>query len=141
VGRVLAVDTGTRRVGLAITDPLGMICSPLKTIPFVSESSLGRSLAALCGQMDVSLVVIGLPLSADGSEGEGCERARRIRERLMADGIACELWDESWSSREAGEALASAGVGRRARKARLDSVAASLFLRDYIESTSRGAGG
>jgi putative Holliday junction resolvase len=119
-----------------------MICSPLKTIPFVSESSLARSLAALCGEMGVSLVVIGLPLSADGSEGEGCARARRMRERLIADGIACELWDESWSSRDAAEALASAGGGgRRARKAHIDSVAASLFLRDYIDTVSRGVGG
>ncbi len=118
-----------------------MICSPLKTIPFVSESSLARSLTALCRQMDVSLVVIGLPLSADGSEGEGCARARRIRERLIADEIDCEMWDESWSSRDASEALAAAGTGRRARKERLDSVAASLFLRDYIESSSRGTGG
>jgi putative transcription antitermination factor YqgF len=116
-----------------------MICSPLKTIPFVSESSLARSLAALCRQMHVSLVVIGLPLSADGSEGEGCARARRLRDRLLADGIACELWDESWSSRDAGEALSAAGGSRRAAKSRLDSVAASLFLRDYIDSASRGA--
>lgn len=117
-----------------------MICSPLKTIPFVSESALARTLVELCGQMGVSLVVIGLPVSANGSEGEGCARARRIRERLIADGIACLLWDESWSSRDASEALEAAGGGRRARKARIDSVAASLFLRDYIDSVSRGAG-
>jgi putative holliday junction resolvase len=139
VGRVLAVDTGTRRVGLALTDPLGMICSPLPAIPFRSESALAASLVETCRARDASLVVIGLPVSADGSEGEGCARARRIRERLLAAGLACELWDESWSSREALQALAEAGVRGRAVRGKLDSAAAAVFLRDYLDFAARAA--
>jgi putative Holliday junction resolvase len=137
VGRVLAVDTGTRRVGLAITDPLGMICSPLATIPFVSESGLARSLTALARGKDVTLIVIGLPVSADGSEGEGCARARRIRDRLLAEGLACELWDESWSSRDAEEILRETGKSRRSAGGRVDAIAASLILSDYLAGASR----
>ena len=137
MGRVLAVDTGTRRVGLAVTDPLGMICSPLATIPFVSESALAAHILELCRTMDATLVVIGLPVSADGSEGEGCARARRIRERILAAGTACELWDESWTSREAADALRAAGTKGRAARRRLDGVAASLILRDYIDNAAR----
>jgi putative holliday junction resolvase len=137
VGRVLAVDTGTRRVGLAITDPLGMICAPLAMIPFVSESGLARSLTDLAREKDVTLVVIGLPVSADGSEGEGCARARRIRDRLLSEGLACELWDESWSSRDAADALRAVGARPRGARGRLDSMAASLILRDYMENAAR----
>ena len=140
MGRVLAVDTGSRRVGLAITDPLGMICSPLATIPFVSESALARSLAELCRQKEVSLVIVGLPVSADGSEGEGCARARRIRDRLLADGLACELWDESWSSRDAADALRAVGARPRNARGRLDAMAAALILRDYVETSARSQG-
>jgi putative holliday junction resolvase len=139
VGRVLAVDTGTRRVGLALSDPQGMICSTLPAIPFRSESSLAASLVQTCLTREVSLVVIGLPVSADGSEGEGCARARRIRARLLAAGLACELWDESWSSREAAQALAEAGVRARAVRGKLDSAAAAVFLQDYLECTARAA--
>ena len=140
MGRVLAVDTGSRRVGLAITDPLGMICSPLATIPLVSESALARSLAELCRQKEVSLVIVGLPVSADGSEGEGCARARRIRDRLLADGLACELWDESWSSRDAADALRAVGARPRNARGRLDAMAAALILRDYVETSARSQG-
>ena len=140
MGRVLAVDTGTRRVGLAVTDPLGMISSPLPGIPFESESRLAKSLLDLCASLHVDTVVIGLPVSADGSEGEGCARARRIRERILAAGMACELWDESWSSRDAADALRTAGTRGRAAKKRLDSVAASLILRDWMESRPASGG-
>jgi putative Holliday junction resolvase len=117
-----------------------MICSTLPAVPFRSESSLAASLVDTCRARGVSLVVVGLPVSADGSEGEGCARARRIRERLLAAGLACELWDESWSSREAAEALAEAGVRGRAARGKLDSAAAAVFLRDYLDSAARAAG-
>jgi putative holliday junction resolvase len=139
-GRVLGVDLGARRVGLALTDPLRMISSPHSTIPMTSETTLVGTLRALCASQGVSLVVIGLPLSANGSEGPGCVRARRIAETLRAGGLDVALQDERWSSRDAGDILRETEKARRVetrRKARgavtgIDAVAASLILSDYL---------
>ena len=134
MGRLLGIDLGARWVGLALTDPQGIIASPLQTIPLESESSLVRRVVRLSRERDVSLVVIGLPLSADGSEGPGCERSRRIAGRLSEEGVVCELHDESWSSREAEEALRSTGRTRKTARSNIDSIAASLILQDYLTS-------
>jgi putative holliday junction resolvase len=131
-GRLLGVDLGARRVGLALTDPLRMISSPFTTIPMGSESGLVRTLAALCAEHVVSIVVLGLPLSADGSEGPGCARARRVSAGLQALGISTALQDESWSSRDAEEILRQAGKTRRGAREKVDAIAASLILRDYL---------
>ncbi len=141
MGRTLAVDLGTRRVGLALTDPLGMIASPFATIPFTSLDRLTAKLIDLCREKEVDLVVVGYPVRDDGREGEGCERSRLLCQRLAARGSACTLWDESWSSRRAEEILAAVGKTRRTAKEKVDAIAASLFLRDYLDSKAlRGRG-
>ena len=131
-GRVLGVDLGARRVGLALSDPLRMISSPLTTVPMTSESALVRTLAGLCREHQVSTVVLGLPLSADGSEGPGCARARRIAALLESLDIPTELQDESWSSRDAEDVLRETGKRRRGAREKVDAIAASLILRDYL---------
>jgi putative holliday junction resolvase len=136
-GRVLGVDLGARRAGLALTDPLRMISSPLTTVPVRSETDLAETLARLCREHEAGLVVLGLPLSADGSEGPGCARARRMAARLSAMGIAVELQDESWSSRDAEEILRETGGSRRTAKEKVDAIAASLILRDYLSRAPR----
>ena len=136
-GRVMAVDLGDRRVGLALTDPTRTISSPLKTIPMTSESGLAVALLALCVEKDVGLVVVGLPVSADGTEGPGCARARRIRQRLVDAGMDTVVHDESWTSRDAEAAVRETGGKRRGSRDRIDAVAASLILRDYLSEASR----
>ena len=135
-GRVLGVDLGSRRVGLALSDPLRMISSPLTAIPMGSESELTRQLVSLCRTHEVGVVVLGLPLSADGSEGPGCARARRIGDRLAACDLKVELQDESWSSRDAEEILRETGKTRRGAREKVDAIAASLILRDYLARVS-----
>jgi putative Holliday junction resolvase len=137
LGRALAVDLGTRRVGLALSDPLRLISSPLETVPFGSMGSLAGRIEALCHERDVGLVVIGLPVRDDGREGEGCDRARLLAERLTGRGIRCELWDESWSSRDAEKVLQALGKTREKGRRKIDAIAASLILTDYLESRAR----
>ena len=108
-GRVLGVDLGTRRVGLALTDTLRIVSSPLDTVPMVSEKDLIERLVRLCHEREVTMAVIGLPVSADGSEGPLCERARRLARALDESGIPCVLQDESWSSRQAEDVLRETG--------------------------------
>ena len=136
MGRALGVDLGLRRVGLALTDSSRVICSPLRAIPFASERRLIEELARLCRNHEADLVVFGLPLSADGSEGEGCERARRIAKKLSGMGIATKLQDESWSSREAEDIIRATGRSRRTAVGKVDAVAASLILRDFLEGAA-----
>ena len=102
-----------------------------------SESALVETLLRLCRDKDVTTIVIGLPLSADGSEGPGCVRARRIARRIAEEGIAAELVDESWSSRDAEQVLREMGESRRTSKEKVDAIAASLILREYLEGVSR----
>jgi len=136
VGRILGIDLGTKRVGLALTDPLRTFASPLATVPLVSEKSIAEEVLRLCAERGVDLVVIGMPYEEDGSEGEGCARARRIQERLQAGGLRTAFQDETWSSRDAEAALREAGKNRRNSKEAVDMIAASLILRDYLEHAS-----
>ena len=114
-----------------------MICSPHGTIPMGSESALVRSLKDICADRAVSLVVVGLPLSADGSEGPGCQRARRIAAALEASGVTARLHDERWSSRDAEQILRESGKNRRSSKEKVDAIAASLILSEYLREASR----
>jgi putative Holliday junction resolvase len=134
VGRALAVDLGTRRVGLALSDPLRLIASPFKTIPFVSLTRLADSLSLLCRENAVDLVVVGLPVREDGTEGAGAERSRKLVEMLRGRGVRAVAWDESWSSRDAEEILRGAGETRRSAGGKVDAVAASLVLREFLDS-------
>ena len=138
MGRVLGVDLGERRIGLALSDPGRTFASPLATIPFVSERTTAERLADLCRQHGADQVVVGLPVRDDGSEGENCARSRRIVDRLVALGIAAEPWDESWSTRDAAADLDAAGGSRASVRRRIDQAAAALVLRDWMEHRQAG---
>jgi putative Holliday junction resolvase len=131
------VDLGTRRVGLALSDPQRIISSPHRTIPFSSEKLIVKSLLEICAERSVTLVVIGLPVSADGTEGPGCARARRIAENLQSGGLRVQLQDESWSSRDAEDIVRETGKNRRKSKEKVDAIAASLILSEYLREASR----
>jgi putative Holliday junction resolvase len=135
VGRILAVDPGTRRVGLAMTDPLQLIASPLRAVDFTGEGRLAEQLLALIREQAVERVVVGLPIREDGSEGEGCKRARSLARRLERGGVEVVLWDERYSSREAESALREMGLTRKRATGRIDPVAAAIILEDYLRST------
>ncbi len=138
MGRVLGVDLGQRRIGLALSDPGRTFASPLETIPFVSERKTAERLAELCRQHGADQVVVGLPVRDDGSEGENCARSRRIVDRLVALGVAAEPWDESWSTRDAAADLDAAGGSRASVRRRIDRAAAALVLRDWMEHRRTG---
>jgi putative Holliday junction resolvase len=97
---------------------------------------LVRELLRICAAREVDLVVIGMPVSADGAEGPGCERARRIRRNLDEAGVRVELQDEAWTSRGAEAILRAVGKKREKAKAKIDAVAASLILRDHLDGTA-----
>ncbi len=134
MGRVLGVDLGTRRVGLALSDPGRTFGSPFATLSFSSEAKLVEEIARLCAEQAVELVVIGMPFQADGTEGEGCARARRVRDKLEARRLRTVLQDEAWTSRDAEATLRQSGKTRRNSREAVDRIAAALILKDYLES-------
>lgn len=131
-GRVLAVDPGTVRVGLAVSDPLRITAQPLEVVP--AADAIAR-ITAICGELDVEEVIVGLPITEHGEEGESARMARAlVRELEEATGLPVTAVDERYTSRMAESALIEAGVRRRRRRASLDKMAAAMLLRGYLDA-------
>lgn len=132
-GRLLALDLGSQRVGVAVSDELGLTARPLPALPRTSWKKLLRDVSALCGQLDVKGVVVGLPLRLDGTEGEAAAEARRLA-RNFGLSLRCpvHLQDERLSSREAESVLRRAGRDESELKGLVDSQAAVIILLDYL---------
>ncbi|UCF99275.1 MAG: Holliday junction resolvase RuvX [Spirochaetaceae bacterium] len=132
MSRILSVDLGTKRVGLAMTDPLRMIASPYKTLHYRSDRQLIADVLAIVEANAVETVVIGLPLHENSSESEGSLRSRTFAAKLNRRGVDTVLWDERYTSRDAEESLRRCGLDRRRALAKIDSIAASHILEDYL---------
>ena len=139
-GRVLAIDYGRRRLGLAVSDPLRLTARPLATWSRSNRRHDLARLRGLCREQEISRIVVGWPLRLGGTRGEMASEAARFAERIRQDlGIPVELVDERLSSWEAEQTLAETAAGKprsRSRKqGRLDEVAAAVILRDYLRRT------
>jgi len=132
MSRILAVDLGTRRIGLAMTDPLRMIASPYKTLHYRSDRQLVADVLAIVEANAVETVVIGLPLHENSTESQGSVRARSFAAKLNRQGVDTVLWDERYTSRDAEESLKRCGLDRRRALNKIDSIAASYILEDYL---------
>jgi putative holliday junction resolvase len=135
-GRLLALDLGTRRVGVAVTDELCLTVRPLPPLLRSNWKKLLREISELRAQFDARGVVIGLPLRLDGTEGDAALGARRLARNLeLSLGITIFLQDERLTSRAAAELLQAEGYDHDEMKARVDSAAAALILRDFLART------
>jgi putative Holliday junction resolvase len=133
--RVLGVDPGSRRIGLALSDEDGIIASPLGTVQVKAREQGAREVAALAAEHQVCTIVVGLPLRLDGSEGEAVRLARWFAERLgTLTKLPIELWDERMSTLAAERALRSAGVRGSAQRGKVDRVAAALLLQSFLDA-------
>lgn len=143
-GRVLAIDYGRKRLGLALSDPLRVTAQPLATW---KRSNRRRDLARLrdlCREQEIGLIVVGLPLHLAGEDGEMAAEACRFAELMRAEmGKPVELVDERLSSWAAEQDLAEKGLGksrsRQRRRHKLDELAAAVILRDYLQRGRRTA--
>lgn len=135
--RILALDWGTKRIGVAISDELGITAQPLTVIPAEDENSLFQELHNICRQHNVETIVVGIPLNMDGSSGTSAVQAKRfaekIRSRLDIDVVE---WDERLSSSAAEQVLLQADISRRRRKIVRDRLAAAIILQSYLDSRS-----
>jgi putative Holliday junction resolvase len=132
--RVLALDIGERRVGVAASDASGRVATPVKILDARALSD-GVTLRRLVEDYEVDLVLVGLPLSLDGTEGPQARRVRAQAARLAPQlGVPVDFADERLSSTQAARAMQEAGMSERDRRGKLDAVAASLFLQAWLDS-------
>lgn len=142
--RVMALDYGTRAIGVAISDELRLTVRPLATIrrERQSRTHIIERVFALVSEYEVGTLVVGLPLRMDGTEGEAAARVKRfIRDLQSRLAVPVVPYDERLSSHAADEILRERGADRRERRTRSDEVAAAIILQDYLNEhpNDRGA--
>lgn len=137
-GRLIALDLGAKRVGVAVSDELQLTMQPLPPLKRTNWKTLLGQISDLRLTFDALAVVIGLPLKMDGTEGDAAREARRIAHNLsLSLNIPVHLHDERLTTHAAAESLRKAGVSGKELSARIDSEAAALILRDFIIQKER----
>jgi putative Holliday junction resolvase len=132
--RILCLDVGDVRIGVAVTDPLRLIASPVEVITRVGWGPDTRKILALCERYDTRLVLSGLPLNMDGSEGFQAEKVRGLCAQLEKAGLTVRFQDERLTTVTAEEALLEDNMHRRERKQHVDKVAAAVILQSWLET-------
>lgn len=136
-GRVLALDLGKRRIGLAISDPLGITAQGLPTLERTRLRDDLDALAALCLEYNVTLVLMGNPVHMSGDESRQSAYTRDFAERLSKrTGIELQFWDERWTSVEAERVLRESGISIEKRAKAVDRLSAQILLESYLGSLS-----
>ncbi len=135
--RVLALDLGKRRIGLAISDELGLTAQGLETLERRNmRTDLGR-LARLISEKKVNLILVGNPIHMSGTEGRQSEWAREFAEALsQRTGVETRLWDERLTSVEAGRVLRESGISIAKRAGAVDRLSAVILLESYLDACS-----
>ncbi len=137
--RILAVDHGEKRIGLALSDSTGTIARPLTVIKHISRLLDAAQVANLAAQHDAGLIVIGQSFDEEGNPNLAGRRAAKFAEALKEQtNIPIELFDESFSTQDARMTRIEMGVSRKKRAGHMDELAAVMILRSYIESRSPG---
>ena len=133
--RILAVDHGEKRIGLALSDPTATIASPLKVIEHVSRLLDAAQVANVAHENEVSLIVIGQSFDEEGRPNLAGRRAAKFAAALKEQTqIPVVLWDESFSTQDARAARIALGVSHKDRSGHQDALAAAMILRSYLES-------
>lgn len=137
-GRLLALDYGSRRIGAALSDPLGITAQPLPAIRRQGNNRDIEAIGELVREFSVEGVLLGLPLMLDGTEGEQAKRVRAFGEKI-ADrlGIPVEPWDERMTTVQAERHLIASGMRREKRKEVRDSVSAVILLQSRLDFRNR----
>ena len=131
--RVLAVDPGDKRIGLAISDPTGTISRPLDVIKHQSREADAENIVAAAQKFEVRLIIVGWALDSMGEVGHRARKSERLADRIREKcEIPVEMWDESGTTQDAIQSRIAMGVSRKKRSGHLDDIAASILLQDYL---------
>ena len=132
--RIMAIDYGDARIGLAVSDPTGLLCGEAWTMEEWNTERAALRIAEEAARREVGTLVLGLPKNMDGSEGPRAEKSRAFAALLEeASGLEVVLWDERRSSVEAHAILHAVGKKEKLHRKTVDAVAASLILQGYLD--------
>lgn len=136
---ILAIDYGDRRLGLALSDPSGIIATGLPTLERAGPSEdVVEPLRRLCTEHGVEHIVVGLPINMDGSHGPRARLSLAFAQKLRDElDIAVDTWDERLTTVQAERAMLAADLSRKKRKQRRDRIAAQLLLQSYLDAARR----
>lgn len=134
--RALGVDPGEKRIGLAVSDDGGVLALPLRTLPAVPDAKANAAnIAGVAREEECVVIVLGLPMRLDGSEGAAARKVRVLCKALRSlTDAEVVLWDERLTTAEAHRALQRAKVGARKEKSVIDQAAATLLLQSYLDA-------
>lgn len=135
--RIIGLDYGTKTVGVAVSDALGITAQPVETITRKEENKLRQTLARIeqiIVEQEVTEIVVGLPKMMDNSEGERAKACKEFAEKLeRRTGLKVTMWDERLTTVSAEKSLIESGVRRENRKAVIDQIAAVFILQGYLD--------
>lgn len=131
--RILGLDVGTKTIGVAVSDPLGLLAHPVRTLRRQGVRKDAEKLAQLIEEHEAERVVVGLPYELDGSEGRSARLARQIGDAVQELGSPVTYIDERFTSVEAERQLISADMSRAGRREVIDQQAAILILQSYLD--------
>ena len=133
--RILGIDFGEKRIGLAVSDLLGLTAQGLETIRYENREKFLSDLSKICEDQKVGEIVIGLPVNMNGSMGPKAQEVLKLvpvlEEKLH---LPVRTWDERLTSREAGRLMIEEGLSRKRQKETSDRLAATILLQNYLES-------
>ena len=134
-GRVLSVDPGEKRIGIAVSDPTRTIARSLMVILHTSRDGDVKQILQAAAENDVNCILVGKPFQESGEDSPQGRKAERLAEALrMAGSIPVLIWDESGTTNQAQEIRRKMGVNRAKRAGHLDALAAAIILQDYLDS-------
>jgi putative pre-16S rRNA nuclease len=134
-GRILALDLGKKRIGLALSDPLGITAQGLPTLQRTNIRGDMAALAGIVAEREVTLLLMGNPLHMSGDAGRQAAYVREFAERLAAHtGVPLKYWDERLTTVEAHRVLRSSGIGIEKRAQAIDKLSAVILLESYLDS-------
>lgn len=130
----MAIDPGSKRVGLAISDPTGTVAQPLDTIDATPQETLARRVAEIAKEKEAMRIVVGLPRRLDGSSGPEAKAARVLADEIRrATRLSVVLVDERMTTAQAERSMIAGGVRRQKRRETIDQVAATLLLQSHLD--------
>jgi len=135
VTRFIGIDYGSKRVGVAISDGLGLTAQPLEVVP---RARVVARILELVAEYGAETVVMGLPTGLSGGEGVSAKEARSLAKELESVDLAVEFMDERFTSRMAEDVLLESGMKRKQRRDTVDKVAAAIILQGYLDRRARG---
>ena len=135
MGRYLGIDYGTKRIGLAISDETGQIAFPLSVLENFGQRRVAGEINRIVNERKVVALVLGLPLSLDGSKGIAAEKVELFAAILKeCISVPVEFWDERLSSKMAERAMIEGGLSRGRRKQSIDQATAQIILQSYLDA-------